>query len=215
MLEFDPPLAPKSMDFDLQGLKKQGKSTPRDPQNDPKCIPKATLLQRMPSELHFLKIWWFVGAKMLSKSTKKCSKNDNEKRCFFRDVFSLIWHDFWSKNGLKINLRRSKADFRKAWFYQGKTYVFQVRALRKATFYTSKRALEKRLWKTWFVSDFDFDFDPPNASKSGPKRDSFFDAMGIARSSPETTGGHTFWVTYLGIHIIRSTIYIIPITKLP
>ena len=139
------------MDFDLQWLKNQAKSTPRDPQNDPKCIPKATLLQRMPLELHFLKIWWFFGAKMLSKSRKKWSKNDNEKQWFFRDVFSSILHHFWSQNGLKINLCRSKADFRKTWFHIGKTNVFEVRALRKATFsHLETRPRKNTLKKHYF-----------------------------------------------------------------
>ena len=55
LLKIDPHRLQKSSKFDLQGLKNQPKSTPRDPQNDQKCIPEATLLQRTPPELHFLK----------------------------------------------------------------------------------------------------------------------------------------------------------------
>ena len=60
-----------------------------------------------------------------------------------------------------------------------------------------------------------FDFDPENDSKSGSKRDSFFDAMRIARESSDVNGRHPFGVTYLCIHMIRSTIYIYIYTRGP
>ena len=48
-------------------------------------------------------------------------------------------------------------------------------------------------------------------AKTEPKNEKkttlFFDAMVISRKSSQVNGGHPFRVTYIAIHIIRSTIY--------
>ena len=58
---------------------------------------------------------------------------------------------------------------------------------------------------------FGIDFGFPKITKIGPKSDVkqslFRDAMEITPESSKINGGHSFWITNMATHMIRSSLY--------
>ena len=143
------------------GFKNLAKSTPRDPKSNPKCIPEATLLQRMPSDLDFLKIWWFVDPQIHPKILQKNIRKRPRKTIAFHWRLFLDLGYLGTQNTPKIDLRRCKADFRKSLFYIGKTYVFEAWALWKTPFLPLETHPRKLISKNMIFNWFWPRFGPP------------------------------------------------------
>ena len=131
--------------IDPHWLQNRANLTSRDSkikQNPPPGTPKMTkntslkqrrFQERLRSSI-FGKIDDFLDLFFHQKLLKNHPKTMSEIKWFLKSLFHRFLMLFDSQNDSKSNLRRSTADLRKPLFYYGKTYVFEVRALRKTTF---------------------------------------------------------------------------------